>query len=90
MQLMIHKCLFIVILYFLILQAIPECIAPYCLTGDDLLVVSRHRIVVCTCSSAGALYGLKLNPGHFTHAFVDEVQIVLILGISLQTFDYGA
>jgi putative helicase MOV10L1 len=40
--------------------------------AEDLEHVARHRIIVCTCATAGSLYGLRLVPGHFTHAFVDE------------------
>jgi putative helicase MOV10L1 len=50
----------------------PDCIEAYCHTADDLAVVSRYRIVVSTCVTAGILYSLGLNAGHFTHVFVDE------------------
>ncbi|XP_062522848.1 putative helicase MOV-10 isoform X2 [Corticium candelabrum] len=50
----------------------PDCILPYCHTPDDLDLVSRYRVVVSTCVTAGTLYCLGLNVGHFTHVFVDE------------------
>ncbi|XP_064632903.1 uncharacterized protein LOC135491148 [Lineus longissimus] len=53
-------------------DVIPEIIQPYSMYADNLEHVARHRIVVCTCATAGSLYGLRLVPGHFTHAFVDE------------------
>ncbi|QRV74351.1 RNA helicase [Ceratobasidium sp. AG-Ba] len=30
------------------------------------------RVVVCTCSSAALAYARGINPGHFTHIFIDE------------------
>lgn len=46
---------------------------PYCHTADDIELVSRRRLVIATCTTAGKLYELALQPGHFTHVFVDEV-----------------
>ena len=57
---------------------IPDCIRPYCEDGDNLEVVARRRVLVCTCTTAGMLYALGLRPGHFTHAFVDEVSFCLV------------
>ncbi len=34
--------------------------------------VLKHRVVVCTCVSAGALAGLGVKPGHFGWIFIDE------------------
>ncbi|XP_078596430.1 RNA helicase Mov10l1-like [Branchiostoma floridae x Branchiostoma japonicum] len=53
-------------------QEIPEPIERYCMDGDQLEQVSRRRIIVATCSTAGLLYSLGLRSGHFTHVFVDE------------------
>ncbi|XP_046583747.1 RNA helicase Mov10l1-like [Haliotis rubra] len=54
------------------LENVPEVLEKYCRYGDDLELISRYRVVVCTCNSAGSLYMLGLKAGHFTHAFVDE------------------
>ncbi|XP_066284664.1 RNA helicase Mov10l1-like isoform X3 [Branchiostoma lanceolatum] len=53
-------------------QEIPGSIERYCMDGDQLEQVSRRRIIVATCSTAGLLYSLGLRSGHFTHVFVDE------------------
>uniref|UniRef100_K1R4Y5 RNA helicase n=1 Tax=Magallana gigas TaxID=29159 RepID=K1R4Y5_MAGGI len=53
-------------------EGIPECIMPYCTTGEDLDMASRYRVVVSTCISAGTLYMCGIKAGHFTHVFVDE------------------
>ncbi|KAI8503673.1 hypothetical protein Bbelb_186440 [Branchiostoma belcheri] len=53
-------------------QEVPESIERYCMDGDQLEQVSRRRIIVATCSTAGLLYSLGLRAGHFTHVFVDE------------------
>ncbi|CAH1782580.1 unnamed protein product, partial [Owenia fusiformis] len=51
----------------------PECVQPYCMTGgDEIESVSRHRLIITTCSSTGSLYNLGLRVGHFTHCFIDE------------------
>ncbi|KAK0496625.1 hypothetical protein EDD18DRAFT_1105727 [Armillaria luteobubalina] len=34
--------------------------------------VIKHRVVVCTCVSAGALASLGVKPGHFGWIFIDE------------------
>ena len=67
-------------------QDIPQSIIPYCTSDtDDLSLVSRYRVVVCTCSMAGLMYSFGPNIGHFTHVFVDEVgdvcyfELILIL-----------
>ncbi|XP_013385978.1 RNA helicase Mov10l1 [Lingula anatina] len=51
---------------------IPEFLKPYCTTGDNLEVACRHRVVLCTCITAGLLNTVGLKSGHFTHAFIDE------------------
>ncbi|XP_019633304.1 PREDICTED: RNA helicase Mov10l1-like [Branchiostoma belcheri] len=53
-------------------QEVPESIERYCMDGDQLEQVSRRRIIVATCSTAGLLYSIGLRAGHFTHVFVDE------------------
>ena len=54
-------------------QSIPTSIRDVCSDGEDLELVSRQRIVVCTCTTAGLMYSMDLLNGHFTHAFIDEV-----------------
>lgn len=51
---------------------IPDSIRPYCTVGENLDIIVRYRILVCTCVSSGLLYSLGLKTGHFTHVFVDE------------------
>ena len=34
--------------------------------------LEKYRVIVSTCSSASVPYGIGINPGHFTHIFVDE------------------
>ncbi|XP_033105500.1 RNA helicase Mov10l1-like isoform X2 [Anneissia japonica] len=53
-------------------ENIDESIKPYCTDGQVLEIVVHHRIIICTCSTAGSFFQLKLRPGHFTHIFVDE------------------
>lgn len=67
--------LVIILTYYYLIEDPPDCILPYCHTPDDLDLVSRYRVVVSTCVTAGTLYCLGLNVGHFTHVFVDEVWI---------------
>lgn len=38
----------------------------------ELKALRSYRVVVCTCISAGALYGLGIEQGWFTHIFIDE------------------
>ena len=35
--------------------------------------LEKYRVIVSTCSSASVPHGIGVNPGHFTHIFVDEV-----------------
>ena len=57
---------------------LPQCIEPYCTNDtDDLHFVSRHRIIITTCNMAGYLYSFDIKVGHFTHVFVDEVNLSL-------------
>ncbi|XP_033181150.1 RNA helicase Mov10l1 [Mastacembelus armatus] len=53
-------------------EAIPEVLRLYSKAGEDIRQASFHRIVVCTCSSAGMFYNTGLQLGHFTHLFLDE------------------
>ena len=64
-------------------QSIPTCIKDICSDSDDLEHVSRHRVIVCTCTTAGVMYSLGLCSGHFTHTFIDEVRIVLVYVFNL-------
>ena len=34
--------------------------------------LEKYRVIVSTCGSASVPYGIGVNPGHFTHIFVDE------------------
>ena len=47
-------------------------IQQYCRDGEELEKIAHHRMLVCTCSTAGSFYQLGLKAGHFTHVFVDE------------------
>jgi helicase MOV-10 len=38
----------------------------------EVAILKSYRVVVSTCITAGAAYGLGIPPGHFTHIFVDE------------------
>jgi len=49
-----------------------DSIKPYCVDGEFLDSVARHRLIVCTCATAGQFFTLNLPPGHFTHVVVDE------------------
>ncbi|KAK7162511.1 hypothetical protein R3I93_006737 [Phoxinus phoxinus] len=53
-------------------ESMPEELRQYARAGEDIRHASFHRIVVCTCSSAGMFYQIGLRVGHFTHVFVDE------------------
>ncbi|ESO83649.1 hypothetical protein LOTGIDRAFT_222500 [Lottia gigantea] len=53
-------------------ESIPEVVLPFSARGEDINIICRYRIVVCTCNTAGSLVNLGLKVGHFTHAFVDE------------------
>ncbi|CAM4596887.1 unnamed protein product [Leuciscus chuanchicus] len=53
-------------------ESMPEELRQYARAGEDIRHASFHRIVVCTCSSAGMFYQIGLRIGHFTHVFVDE------------------
>ncbi|KAF3688597.1 RNA helicase Mov10l1 [Channa argus] len=53
-------------------EAIPDMLRVYSRAGEDIRHASFHRIVVTTCSSAGMLYNIGLQVGHFTHVFLDE------------------
>ena len=60
-------------------RTISEDLFRYCYTNpqgifsvpkmDDLL---GFKVVVSTCVSAAFAYGIGVQPGHFTHIFVDE------------------
>ncbi|GAB1598152.1 RNA helicase Mov10l1-like [Argonauta hians] len=53
-------------------EAIPDKIRPYCSSGNNLDIVVHYRIIISTCVNSGLLYSYGLNPGHFTHVFIDE------------------
>ncbi|KAH7327649.1 P-loop containing nucleoside triphosphate hydrolase protein [Rhizoctonia solani] len=38
----------------------------------ELEQLSSYRVIVTTCSTAALLYGVGVNPGDFTHVFIDE------------------
>ncbi|XP_074646700.1 RNA helicase Mov10l1-like [Tubulanus polymorphus] len=53
-------------------ENIPEVVQSYSSTGDDLELAARYRIIICTCTTAGSFFSIRINPGHFTHAIIDE------------------
>ncbi|XP_061578737.1 RNA helicase Mov10l1 [Cololabis saira] len=53
-------------------ESIPEVLRPYSRAGEDIRHAAFHRIVVCTCSSAGMFQNIGIQVGHFTHMFLDE------------------
>lgn len=53
-------------------QTMLETVGPFCTDGDDLHQVAMHRLIVCTCMTAGQFFSLDLSLGHFTHVFIDE------------------
>lgn len=53
-------------------QSMLESVSPFCVDGDDLHRVAMHRLIVCTCMTAGQFFCLDLSLGHFTHVFIDE------------------
>lgn len=53
-------------------DSIPEDIAPYSMSCDDIQQAVRHRILVTTCTTSGKIYTMQLQHGHFTHLFIDE------------------
>ncbi|XP_023243874.1 RNA helicase Mov10l1-like [Centruroides sculpturatus] len=53
-------------------EVLPDLIKPFCKKVDDMSTISRYRIIVCTCITAGNFYSLGLRVDHFTHLFLDE------------------
>lgn len=53
-------------------QVIVPAIKEFCVDGEFLDSVARHRLIVATCATAGQFFTLNLQPGHFTHVFIDE------------------
>ncbi len=58
---------------------LPKTLSKFSLVNGNLTFtmpvledVLKHRVVVCTCVSAGALAGLGVKPGHFGWIFIDE------------------
>ncbi|KEP52558.1 putative RNA helicase [Rhizoctonia solani 123E] len=57
---------------------LPEDLVPYSIREDNHFSVpsldklNSYRVVVSTCSSAALLFKHGVNPGAFTHIFVDE------------------
>ncbi|CAE6366471.1 unnamed protein product [Rhizoctonia solani] len=57
---------------------LPEELVPYSVREDDQFGVppldklNSYRVVVATCSSAALLFRHGVDPGAFTHIFVDE------------------
>ncbi|KAJ8302260.1 hypothetical protein KUTeg_021247, partial [Tegillarca granosa] len=52
-------------------------VTPYCSVGEDLILISHYRIIVCTCVTAGLLYSQGIKADHFSHIFIDELGPVL-------------
>jgi RNA helicase armi len=52
--------------------SVPVMTANGLILGYSSAVLGRHRITVCTCSSAGLLYSMGFSKGHFSHIVVDE------------------
>jgi helicase MOV-10 len=57
---------------------LPEQLAGYSLydgifRAPSLDILNSYRVIVATCSSAALLYGFGVDPGAFTHIFIDEV-----------------
>lgn len=53
-------------------EMIPDTVKPFCKKIEDIASVSRCRVIVCTCITAGNFYTLNLTTDHFTHLFLDE------------------
>ncbi|KAJ1307031.1 hypothetical protein OPQ81_008010 [Rhizoctonia solani] len=61
-------------------STLPEELVDYSLlnpSGNTFRVptlerVKPYRVVVTTCSTVALLYGLGVDPGYFTHIFIDE------------------
>jgi helicase MOV-10 len=57
---------------------LPEDLLGYSLhSGGNFRVPSldqlkSYRVIVATCSSAALLYGFGVDPGNFSHIFIDE------------------
>ncbi|KAH7910666.1 P-loop containing nucleoside triphosphate hydrolase protein [Hygrophoropsis aurantiaca] len=57
----------------------PEGLNRYCvLNGNDVYAIptleslKQYRVIVCTCISAGVLWGIGVPKGHFSHIIIDE------------------
>ncbi|XP_015917571.2 RNA helicase Mov10l1-like [Parasteatoda tepidariorum] len=53
-------------------DSIPDFIKPFCQDKDSLDHLTQYRIIISTCSTAGALYTIGLCNDFFTHVFIDE------------------
>ncbi|XP_067126048.1 RNA helicase Mov10l1-like [Centruroides vittatus] len=53
-------------------KVMPDLVKPFYKSVDKLSLISSHRIIVCTCVTAGKFYSLGLGVDHFTHLFLDE------------------
>ncbi|XP_023243867.1 RNA helicase Mov10l1-like isoform X2 [Centruroides sculpturatus] len=53
-------------------KVMPDDVKPFCKDVDKMSLISSHRIIVCTCVTAGKFYSLGLTVDHFTHLFLDE------------------
>lgn len=54
------------------LDALPETVRPYAMNCEEIQSAVRHRILISTCTTAGKVYTMCLEIGHFTHLFMDE------------------
>lgn len=58
-------------------ENVPDSLKDYARTcSEETEEWLYHRIVVSTCSNAGAIFPLKPRAGHFTHVVVDEAATV--------------
>ena len=60
------------------MQPVPADLQQYSMAVDDVDQAARFRLVISTCVTAGMLYSLGLQLGHFSHVFIDEVSLLSV------------
>lgn len=66
------------------LKDVPPAVMNVSYVEDDSFAcpqldrLQRFRVIVATCVSASILRGVGIEPGHFSHIFVDEVRFLQI------------